>query len=87
MRNRIRINGVLYESALDHVNDNYLPKRDDIIDDINDAIEDLKEAFRDDLTTTAKKDRELKKLFSNASLALTDLKDYLRKNYSTVEHY
>lgn len=87
MRDRIRINGVLYESASDHVNDNYLPKRDDIIEDINDAIDDLKDAFRGDLTANAKKDRELKKLFANASLVLTDLKEYLKKNYSTIEHY
>ena len=85
MRDRILINGVLYESALDHVNDNYLPKRDDIIEDIDEANDDLKEAFREDLTPAAKKDRELKKLFGNASKSLVDLRDYLRKNYTTTD--
>ena len=44
MSSRIRVNGTLYES----LNDDYLPKRDDIIEDIDEAIDDLKEAFRED---------------------------------------
>ena len=85
MKDRIRINGVLYESALDHVNDNYLPKRDDIIEDIDGAIDDLKEAFREDLTQSAKNDKKLKKLFADSTIALNNLRDYLRKNYTTVD--
>ena len=85
MKKRIKINGVFYEAMLDHVNDNYLPKRDDIIEDIDEAIEDLKEAFKEDLTPTAKKDKNLKKLFQTASLALTDLRDYLRSEFTTVD--
>lgn len=81
MKDRIRVNGTLYESA----NDNYLPERDDIIEDINDAIDNLKEIFREDLTSSAKSDKKLKKLFADATIALTDLKDYLRKNYTTVD--
>ena len=81
MSSRIRVNGTLYES----LNDDYLPKRDDIIEDIDEAIDDLKEAFREDLTSSAKKDKKLKNLFTEASLALTNLRDYLRKNYTTVD--
>ena len=85
MKDRIRVNGVLYESALDHVNDNYLPERDDIIEDIDGAIDDLKEAFREDLTQSAKNDKKLKKLFADSTIALNNLRDYLRKNYTTVD--
>ena len=80
MSSRIRVNGTLYES----LNDDYLPKRDDIIEDIDEAIDDLKEAFREDLTSSAKNDKKLKKLFSDSTIALTNLRDYLRKNYTTI---
>ena len=36
-------------------------------------------------TSSAKKDKKLKNLFTEASLALTNLRDYLRKNYTTVD--
>ena len=83
MNNHITINGQLYEAVKDP-NDTYLPKRDDIIEGIDDAIDDLKEVFRESLTLSAKNDKNLKKLFSDATIALTDLRDYLRKNYTTI---
>ena len=69
MNNHITINGQLYEAVKDP-NDTYLPKRDDIIEGIDDAIDDLKEVFRESLTLS--------------TIALTDLRDYLRKNYTTI---
>ena len=86
MNKRIRINNKLYEAVTDTDAD-YLPERDDIVSDIINARKSLEDNFKNNLSTTAKKDRELKKLFSNASIALADLKDYLRKNYTTIKHY
>ena len=85
MKNRIKINGKLYEAVSN--TDNYLPDRDEIIEDINDAVDDLKDSYNKYLSPSAKKNRELKDLFAKATLSLVELKDYLRKNYSTIEHY
>lgn len=85
MRDRIRVNGILYESMSDHLNDSYLPKRDDIIEDIDDAIDDLKEIYKEDLTPAAKKDKKLRKMFAEAAMTLTSLRDYIRSEYTTVD--
>lgn len=83
---RIRVNGRLYEAIADRLNDTYLPSRDEIVEDIDDACEDLREAFGEDLTPTAKADRKLADLFGKATIALTDLKDYLMRNYESIPH-